>query len=603
LPILPVGTDWFVWYNIIGAKSAQKPWEQFHGIGLYLFFMPTKLTEDKIKEILVKETYLAAKDLKDVEDEVKQTSLGFVEYLIDNGYITKEILGQALAEHYHLVYVNLAAQKIDDSLLKQLPEVVARNKGVVPFEVGSKGVKVAMTDPTDLEALHILEKLYGQTILPFFTMEQDLLDALHGYNLDLRDEFKRIASEMESPKLAREERDNVMVNMVDTLLRYGHENKASDIHIEPYASKLIVRFRIDGVMHEVLDISKQYAEVLLTRIKILSKMRIDEHRAAQDGKLRFKFEEENVDVRVSVVPTTQGENIVMRLLSAKSRSFGLTDLGMGGKDLKKVQKAIKHPHGMFLVTGPTGSGKTTTLYAVLKILNRRDVNIATIEDPVEYDIEGISQIQVNPRTNLTFAQGLRSILRQDPNIIMVGEIRDEETAGIAVNSALTGHLVLSTLHTNDAATTLPRLLDMHIEPFLVASTVNVAIAQRLVRKICSRCRVSYELSKEEKTAVEFDTNIKTLLEQKSDKSLSKLRLYKGQGCPVCNNTGYQGRIGVFEILEMSEEIKKLILQHASSEDIMKMAKSQGMTTMLEDGIDKVVNGGTTLEEVLRVTRE
>jgi len=565
--------------------------------------MPTKLTEDKIKEILKKETYVSEKDLKEVEEGTKQTNLGFVEYLVDNGYITKEILGQALAEHYHLVYINLSGQKIDENLLKQLPEVVARNKGVVPFEAGPDGIKVAMTDPTDLEALHILEKLFGQTILPFFTLEQDLLDALHGYNLDLRDEFKRIASEMESAKLTREARDNVMVNMVDTLLRYGHQNKASDIHIEPYSDKLMVRFRIDGVMHEVLEVSKQYAEVFLARIKILSKMRIDEHRAAQDGKLRFKFEDENVDVRVSVVPTTQGENVVMRLLSAKSRSFGLTDLGMGAGDLKKVQAAVKHPHGMFLVTGPTGSGKTTTLYAVLKILNRRDVNIATIEDPVEYDIEGITQIQVNARTNLTFAQGLRSILRQDPNIIMVGEIRDEETADIAVNSALTGHLVLSTLHTNDAATTLPRLLDMNIEPFLVASTINVAIAQRLVRKICARCRTSYAPSKEEKSALDFDPSIKALLEKKSDKNLSKLRLYKGAGCPVCNGTGYQGRVGVFEVLEISEEIKKLILGRASSEEIVKLAKSQGMTTMLEDGIDKVVNGATTLEEVLRVTRE
>ncbi len=565
--------------------------------------MPNQLTEAKIKEILINETYLSEKELKEVEEAVKQTSLGFVEYLIDNGHITKEILGQALAEHYHLVYVNLSAQNIDENLLKELPEVVARSKGVVPFESTNKGVKVAMTDPTDLEAVHILEKLYGRPVLPFFTMEQDLFDALHGYNLDLRDEFKRIAGEMESSKLSREERDNVMVNMVDTLLRYGHQNKASDIHIEPYANKLVVRFRIDGVMHEVLEVSKQYAEVLLARIKILSKMRIDEHRAAQDGKLRFKSEDETVDVRVSVVPTTQGENVVMRLLSAKSRSFGLTDLGMGGNDLKKVQAAIKHPHGMFLVTGPTGSGKTTTLYAVLKILNRRDVNIATIEDPVEYDVEGITQIQVNPRTNLTFAQGLRSIVRQDPNIIMVGEIRDEETADIAVNSALTGHLVLSTLHTNDAATTLPRLLDMNIEPFLVASTVNVAIAQRLVRKICSRCRTSYELGKEEKAAIELDPRIKMLLQKRSDKNLSKLRFYRGTGCPVCGNTGYQGRVGVFEVLEMSEEIKKLILQRASSEEITNVAKNQGMSTMLEDGIDKVVNGVTTLEEVLRVTRE
>jgi len=565
--------------------------------------MPEKLTEAKIKQILLEETFLSEQDLKNVEEGVKQTNLGFIEYLLDNGFITREILGQALAEHYGLVYVNLTKEKIDEEILKKIPEIMARNKGVVPFAIDKEGVKVAMTNPTDLETIHVLEKLLEHKVLPFFTMEQDLNDALHGYNLDLREEFKHIAAEMESPKLSREERDNVMVKMVDTLLRYGHENKASDIHIEPYSAKLMVRFRIDGVMHDVLEIGKEYAEVFLTRIKILSKMRTDEHRAAQDGKLRFKFEDEQIDVRVSVVPTTQGENVVMRLLSAKSRSFGLTDLGTGTKDLKKIQAAVKHPHGMFLVTGPTGSGKTTTLYAILKILNRRDVNIATIEDPVEYDIEGVTQIQVNPKTNLTFAQGLRSIVRQDPNIIMVGEIRDEETADIAVNSALTGHLVLSTLHTNDAATTLPRLLDMNIEPFLVASTVNVAIAQRLVRKICTRCRTSYEAGKEEKAALEVDPRIKEIFMSHSAKKMEKLRLYKGAGCPVCNNTGYQGRVGVFEVLEMSEEVKKLILQRASSQQIMDVAKTQGMTTMMEDGIDKVLNGVTTLEEVLRVTRE
>ncbi|MDD4333096.1 MAG: GspE/PulE family protein [Patescibacteria group bacterium] len=292
----------------------------------------------------------------------------------------------------------------------------------------------------------------------------------------------------------------------------------------------------------------------------------------------------------------------MRLLSSKGREFSLTDLGLSEFNFKKVKKAIDKPHGMILVTGPTGSGKTTTLYAVLKILNTRDINIATIEDPVEYDIEGISQIQVNPKTNLTFAKGLRAILRQDPNIIMVGEIRDEETAGIAVNSALTGHLVLSTLHTNDAATCLPRLLDMGVKPFLVASTVNVAIAQRLVRRLCEKCRFSYKITPEEIGRIQAEQGILDIFLSKGHKDLSDLRLYKSRGCKVCNNTGFKGRLGIFEVLEMSENIKELILQHASSDEITKVAKQNGMTTIFEDGIDKVLNGVTTLDEVMRVSK-
>jgi type II secretory ATPase GspE/PulE/Tfp pilus assembly ATPase PilB-like protein len=391
--------------------------------------------------------------------------------------------------------------------------------------------------------------------------------------------------------------------MVNLLLQYGYDSKASDIHIEPYEKKILVRFRIDGVMHDVLDIPKEFLDLILTRIKILARLRTDEHRTSQDGKLRFKSDGERVDVRVSIIPITQGENVVMRLLSAKNRQFTLKDLGLGKNDMKKVNRSIKHPHGMILVTGPTGSGKTTTLYAVLRMLNRRDIHISTIEDPVEYDIEGVSQIQVNMKTDLSFAKGLRSLVRQDPDIIMVGEIRDEETAGIAVNSALTGHLVLSTLHTNDAATTLPRLLDMDIEPFLVSSTVNVAIAQRLIRKICNKCKVSYTLNAEEVKILDANSAVKEICKIKGYTDLKKMRLYKGKGCKVCGETGYHGRIGVFEILEMTEEIKQLIVKRATSDEILTLAKKQGMTTMLEDGIEKVLNGDTSIEEVLRVTVE
>ncbi len=384
------------------------------------------------------------------------------------------------------------------------------------------------------------------------------------------------------------------------LLQYGYENKASDIHIEPYEDKILVRFRVDGVLHDVLSIDKKMHDLILTRIKILSRMRTDEHRSAQDGKIRHRMGKEKVDIRVSIIPITEGEKVVMRLLSSKNRQFNLIDLGFSDSDFKKVKKAVKNPHGMILATGPTGSGKTTTLYAILKILNKRTVNIATIEDPVEYDMEGVNQIQVNEKTDLTFAKGLRSIVRQDPDIIMVGEIRDEETAGIAVNSALTGHLVLSTLHTNDAATTLPRLLDMDIEPFLVASTVNIIVAQRLVRKICQTCRGSYTLTLKELKLIEGIKEIKEAYKDKGYKNVKKLNFYKGAGCKVCGNTGYHGRIGIYEVLEMNEDIKDSILRRASSDEITKLAKKNGMKTMLEEGVEKILNGETTIEEVFRV---
>ncbi|MCX6796620.1 MAG: GspE/PulE family protein, partial [Candidatus Falkowbacteria bacterium] len=351
------------------------------------------------------------------------------------------------------------------------------------------------------------------------------------------------------------------------------------------------------------EIPQNLSEFIIARIKILAKMRTDEHRSAQDGKLSFKSGENKIDVRVSIVPVTQGENLVLRILSDKNKRFTLDDLGMRESDLQKVNKAIRNPHGMILVTGPTGSGKTTTLYAVLKILNKREVHISTIEDPVEYDIEGISQIQVDLKTNLTFAKGLRAIIRQDPDVIMIGEIRDEETAGIAVNSALTGHLVLSTLHTNDSATALPRLLDMSMEPFLIASTVNVVIGQRLVRKICEKCCSTRPITDEEKRIMKSDPKLLDFIQAQGHKDLDKITFFRGEGCKVCGNTGYHGRIGIFEVLELNDDISSLIIKRAASSEIMALARKNGMTTMLEDGFLKVFKGVTSFSEVFRVTCE
>ncbi|MBT4315069.1 MAG: type II/IV secretion system protein [Candidatus Magasanikbacteria bacterium] len=567
--------------------------------------MISNLTDKKIAEILKKETYISAEDLEGAKKYISDVGAtkGLVDYLLEQNIINKYLLGQALGEYFGVLYINLSQQKIAEDVLHMVPEVVARQKGVVAFARDPEGVKVAMVNPNDLATKNYLEKHFGQKVIPYFTMDYDLDDAMSGYQASLEEEFTKHIKEIDLGETSREEKDTLIVDLVDMILKYGYQNRASDIHIEPYEDKGLVRLRIDGVMHDILQMKKSLLAPIITRLKILSRIRTDEHRAAQDGKLKYKTENETIDIRISILPVTQGENIVMRLLSSRSRQFGLSDLGFSSQDMKIVKRAIKSPHGMILVTGPTGSGKTTTLYSVMKILNKRDVHISTIEDPVEYDMEGISQIQVNNKTGLTFAKGLRSIVRQDPDIIMIGEIRDEETASIAVNSALTGHLVLSTLHTNDAPTTLPRLLDMNIESYLVASTVNIVIAQRLIRETCSNCKVSYKMTQEEKDLLLHEPNLENLIKDLGKDKLEDIRLYKGKGCKVCGDTGYDGRLGIFEVLEITEEIRKVILADSSAGEIRKVAKEQGMRSMMEDGVDKVLKGMTTFEEVLRVTRQ
>ncbi len=389
-----------------------------------------------------------------------------------------------------------------------------------------------------------------------------------------------------------------VISVVDLFVEYAYSTKASDIHIEPAKMGTRLRFRIDGLLRDVFDpkkISKDLHQELISRIKVLSGLRTDEHLVPQDG--RFKVVVEgfgDIDVRVSIMPTYIGENAILRVL-AETQTFNLADLDFPPKDLKKIQDAINKPYGMILANGPTGSGKTTTLYTVLKQLNKPDASIITIEDPIEYSLDGATQVQINDRVGLTFASGLRSILRQDPNIIMVGEIRDSETAGIAVNAALTGHLVLSTLHTNDAATTFPRLLDMGVPPFLVASTVNVAIGQRLVRQLCQKCKVKRVLSASE---------IKSVAEIIPDvQGEGTKTFFESKGCAECNDTGFQGRIGIREVLEVSDQIRQLVMNHANAGQIKEAAIKNGMTTMIKDGLLKAEKGLTSLEELLRLIHE
>lgn len=390
--------------------------------------------------------------------------------------------------------------------------------------------------------------------------------------------------------------DISIINLIDCLIEKAHEGKVSDIHIDPAGKNVRVRFRIDGVLQEAFQFPKSIHNEIISRIKVLSRLRTDEHQATQDGRFRYSLPDgEFLDLRVSIVPTYHGENAVLRLLSDKAEQFSLKDLGFSEEDVRKITTALKKTNGMILATGPTGSGKTTTLYTLIKMLNSPEVSIVTIEDPIEYAIENIEQIQVNAYKGLHFSNGLRSILRQDPNIIMVGEIRDKETASVAVNAALTGHLLLSTLHTNDAATTLPRLLDMGIPEYLVASTISVAIGQRLVRKICTNCK--------EKIAISRATKESLAKTPYADLIVGNEFIYKGRGCDKCGESGYRGRICINEVLLADNEVREAILQRAPASEIKTISTRNGMRTMFEDGLQKVRSGITTIEEVLRVTHE
>ncbi len=556
------------------------------------------LSSKQLQEILVKPGYIKEADFNSALKAAKKNQSSLEDYLIENNLITEENFGQLIAEALDSKYVNLSRKIIKQEILKLIPEIVAKKQLIIAFAKDKDGLKVAMHDPSDLQLQHFLAKKTGDKIIAYYATERDILRTLNSYHKELKEEFSDIIlKHLDKVKSDKEDKLPI-IKIVESIITYAYENRASDIHIEPGEKDVLVRFRVDGFLHDVLDIPKEYHDLIVSRLKIMADLRTDEHHSAQDGKLQFQLPQEKLDVRVSIIPIVEGEKVVLRLLAKKLKEYDLENLNISVKNLKKLKQAIKKPWGLILSTGPTGSGKTTTLYALLKKLNSREVNISTIEDPVEYDMHGVNQIQVNEETNLTFAKGLKSILRQDPDIIMVGEIRDEETAKIALNAAMTGHLVLSTLHTNDAAAALPRLLDLKIEPYLVSSTVIVIIAQRLVRKICPNCIKSYNLPVEK-----FFQLISKETGRKFIKNKKKITLYKGAGCKLCHKTGYVDRLGIFEILELSSKIADLIVNKATSQQIKEQAMSEGMETMLEDGLNKVFLGLTTLDEVLRVTKE
>lgn len=555
------------------------------------------IADDKLAALLVANSVVEEAKLKEVEAQAKEQHVALSALLVEKGLLTDEQLGLLIADSLKVPYIKLAKVTIPKEVLAIIPESVARKQNIIAFARDGDTVKVAAVDPTDVQMKAFIEKKTGSRVEISFATEKDIHDALNLYKEKLQESFNTLLVQQVAVAGKSAPKDAPVGKIVDLLIAYAYQDRASDIHIEPEDKDSLVRFRIDGVLHDVLRLPRILHEQIITRIKVLSRLRTDEHLSAQDGKIRFPIEEEELDIRVSIVPIVDGEKVVLRLLSSRMREIALSELGMSEKDLAKVTAGFRSPYGMVLATGPTGSGKTTTIYAMLMVINSREQNIATIEDPVEYDIAGINQIQVNPKTNLTFANGLRSILRQDPNIIFVGEVRDDETAGIAVNSAMTGHLVLSTLHTNDAGGALPRLINMHIEPFLVASTVNVIIAQRLVRKLCEKCRFSVT-PKLEDLAKHMP---KTMIE-KHFSGKTGLLFYQAKGCSVCHSTGYSGRVGIFEVLEVTKGIKELIVAKEDSDVITRRAIEEGMTTMFDDGLDKVESGITSIEEILRATR-
>lgn len=555
------------------------------------------ISDEQLKDLLIKTKILNNKEFDEIQAFAKNSSATLEDAIIERDVITDQNLGLLIADYLKVPFVILSKISIDENVFRIVPQKVARKQKVIVFAKDKNGIKLAMADPRNQDIPQLLAKKTGLPVIVHMATERDIENTLRIYRKDLQKAFDEMVKDVVRRVGTTELEDPPVAKIVDLLIDYAYQDRASDMHIEPKETNALVRFRIDGILHDVLYYPKGLHDRVITRIKVLSRLRTDEHLSAQDGKMRIKLEEENLDIRVSIIPIVEGEKVVMRLLSSRFRQFSLIDLGMGEEDLEKVTKGFHKSFGMVLSTGPTGSGKTTSIYAILKIINSREKNITTIEDPVEYRINGVNQVQVNPKTDLTFANGLRSLLRQDPNIIFVGEIRDNETAGIAVNAALTGHLVLSTLHTNDAASAIPRLIDMDVEPFLVASTVNVIVAQRLVRKICEMCKMSVPTNKEE-----LEKNLPKDSVDKYFKNTEDIRVYKGQGCKICHFTGYEGRIGLFEVLEVSPKIRELISKKNDADVILKEAQNEGMIIMLEDGIKKIIKGSTTLEEVLRVTK-
>jgi type IV pilus assembly protein PilB len=596
------------------------------------------ISDSLVEKLLTKSGKADKAQLAALAEEAKADKKPLQDLVIKNKLLDEKDLTKLYGEAIEVPYVELNAREIKHDMLKLLPERIARQYGAVVFDIEKKGTKlVAMEDPDDIQAINFLQKQLGNDIKVHITTSSLLKTALDQYRGNISSELTKVMANEDDAESEEEidesdlAEDSPIAQTVNLIIEYGVKANASDIHIEPRENDVVVRYRIDGLLREANKLPRKMLGALVSRIKILSNLKIDEHRAPQDGRFKIEVNGAIFALRVSTLPILDGEKVVMRILNESSKPADFMELGFWGTALVDLQDAIVEPHGMVLVTGPTGSGKSTTLFSVLSSLNTPSVNISTVEDPVEYHVIGANQVQVNPLAGMTFSNGLRALLRQDPNIIMVGEIRDVETADLAVQAALTGHLVFSTLHTNNAATCLPRLLEMGVEPFLIASTVRVVVAQRLVRRLCPDCRETYapdaavmkQIEKSfrindnggmkqvhalETAALEGGIGNKASSMGTDDLSTSATaitRLWKAHedGCENCNHTGYKGRIGVYEVLTNSSAIQKMIVTNSTSEAIEQTAISENMLTMQLDGLVKSLRGQTTIEEILRVTSE
>lgn len=600
-----------------------------------------RISDSLVEKLLLEHDKASSEQLAGLREQEKAEKRPLQDLAVSSALISEKDLTKLYAAEIDIPFAEINTKELKREVLRMIPERVARQYGVVLFGVEEDGTKLlAMEDPDDIQAINFLQKQLGTLLKVHIATSSNIRAALEQYRGSIGNELTKVMTpeeeDTEDEELSEEDlaEDSPIAQTVNLLIEYAVRSGASDVHIEPRDNYVVVRYRIDGILREANKLPKKVHNALVSRIKILSNLKIDERRVPQDGRFKIQAGGGAYALRVSTLPITEGEKVVMRILNESSGAATLEELGYWGQALDSITKAMHQPHGMILVTGPTGSGKSTSLFSALSILNKPSVNISTIEDPVEYKIPGANQTQVNPKAGMTFAAGLRALLRQDPNIIMVGEIRDTETAGLGVQAALTGHLVFATLHTNNAATCLPRLLDMGIEPFLIASTVRAVIGQRLVRKLCVDCReeITPDAGSLKKIAELMGTNdsaVMAHIHQLEDLALKSgigkanagkskvdtstlssseskvLRIFRAHdgGCESCSHTGYKGRIGIYEVLGNSEDVQKLIVANATSDDIQREAVKQGMITMLVDGFVKALRGQTSIEEILRVTTE
>lgn len=574
------------------------------------------LDVDTLKTIIKEKKLLAAPELRRAGTAAQKARIPLETHLLNNHLLDEEELYQAAASYFKVPFINLRDREIKKDLIFLIPNPLAISRQVVAFAKEGKELKIAMLDPLDLQTVEFIKRKTGLETNVYLTSPSSLKEMLRKYYSSLETELtelKVIQTESggDEKELKKISENAPIINIVNSILEHAVFEGASDIHIEPMENQVAVRYRVDGRLKSVMTLPKSIQPGVVARIKILTNLKLDEHMQPQDGRIKMIVQDEKISLRVSVLPVYDGEKIVMRILHESAKPLTLEQLGLLTPDRQKVEQAIAKPHGIILITGPTGSGKTTTLYALLNMLNQPDVNISTIEDPIEYHIPRINQSQINPRVGYTFATGLRAFLRQDPDIIMVGEIRDQETAEIAIHAAMTGHLVLSTLHTNDAPTAIPRLLDMNIPSFLVAFTANLIVAQRLVRKICPYCKKEFKLTAENIADLKKMADVEKMLEffkqneclNKNEQTLNSWTFYIGEGCRRCNNEGYKGRLGIYEVLEVDKTMAELINRKATVEEIRTAAVKKGFTSLLEDGLIKAKKGLTSLAEILEATRE